>query len=254
MTQSTICFLKMFSGPAVRLISILVGFLEVRVLLHQMRLVAAVLGPWRQPVATRPGPLVLQVLLGRHQAPPLHGWCVWVVVALTLGLFGCKRHVLRITTIIRFYNLSHIMTKKIFFSHFQLQSFVSRLATCRWALTTWMTAGYGESAVELKLRPGVVLSEGACVARQYASRYSARCSQASSSWFSSRMMSNISCRGANGQARVTENWRKKKNKNDGGKLRVLTEGHWESFSAATSCTFKCLLWDLPRDLMRRWRT
>lgn len=34
----------------------------------------------------------------------------------------------------------------------------------------------------------------------------------------------------------------------------LTEGHCASFSAATSCTFKCLLWDFPLDLISRWRT
>lgn len=60
---------------------------------------------------------------------------------------------------------------------------------------TWMAAGYGERAVEPRLRPSRglsgVLSE-VCVARQYASKYSARCSHASSSWFSSRIISNIS--------------------------------------------------------------
>lgn len=58
-----------------------------------------------------------------------------------------------------------------------------------------MAAGYGERAVEPRLRPSRglsgVLSE-VCVARQYASKYSARCSHASSSWFSSRIISNIS--------------------------------------------------------------
>lgn len=58
-----------------------------------------------------------------------------------------------------------------------------------------MAAGYGESAVEPRLRPSSGLSgvlSDVCVARQYASKYSARCSQASSNWFSSRIMSNIS--------------------------------------------------------------
>lgn len=58
-----------------------------------------------------------------------------------------------------------------------------------------IAAGYGESAVDPKFRPrrgvmGVLLV--VWVARQYASRYSAKCSQASSSWFSSKITSNIS--------------------------------------------------------------
>lgn len=38
--------------------------------------------------------------------------------------------------------------------------------------------------------------------------------------------------------------------------RSLTGGHWASLSAATSCTFRCLLCDFPRDftsLCRTWR-
>lgn len=56
------------------------------------------------------------------------------------------------------------------------------------------------------------------------SRYSAMCSQASSSWFSSRITSNIS------------------------------GGHWANFSAATICTDKFLACDLPRDLIKRCKT
>lgn len=65
---------------------------------------------------------------------------------------------------------------------------------------------------------------GGCVARQYASKYSEMCSQASSSWFSSSITSNIS------------------------------GGHWASFSDATICTFRCRVCDLPRDLIKRWST
>jgi hypothetical protein len=43
-------------------------------------------------------------------------------------------------------------------------------------------------------------------------------------WFSSKMTSNIS------------------------------GGHWASFSAATICTFKFRLCDLPLDLIKRWST
>lgn len=34
----------------------------------------------------------------------------------------------------------------------------------------------------------------------------------------------------------------------------LTDGHWASFSAATSCTFRYLLWDFPLDLISRCNT
>lgn len=72
---------------------------------------------------------------------------------------------------------------------------------------TWMATGYGARAVEPRLRPSRglsgVLSE-VCVARQYASRYSARCSQASSSWFSSKMISNISWDERRKEERVSE--------------------------------------------------
>lgn len=72
-------------------------------------------------------------------------------------------------------------------------------------LFTWMAAGYGERAVEPRLRPSRGLSgvlREVCVARQYASRYSARCSHASSSWFSSRIISNISCSWIGGEENV----------------------------------------------------
>lgn len=65
---------------------------------------------------------------------------------------------------------------------------------------------------------------GGCVARQYASRYSAMCSHASSSWFSSRITSNMS------------------------------GGHCDSFSAATIWTLRLRAWLLPRDLINRCRT
>lgn len=34
----------------------------------------------------------------------------------------------------------------------------------------------------------------------------------------------------------------------------LTGGHWASLSPAIICTFRCLLWDFPLDLMSLWRT
>lgn len=70
----------------------------------------------------------------------------------------------------------------------------------------------------------VVAAIGGCVARQYASRYSAMCSHASSSWFSSSITSNIS------------------------------GGHWASFSAATICTLRFLACDFPRDFINLCRT
>lgn len=36
--------------------------------------------------------------------------------------------------------------------------------------------------------------------------------------------------------------------------RLLTGGHWASLSAATSCTFRCLLWDFPLDLTSLCKT
>lgn len=37
-------------------------------------------------------------------------------------------------------------------------------------------------------------------------------------------------------------------------LSPLTGGHWESLSAAIICTFRCLLWDFPLDLISLWST
>lgn len=125
-----------------------------------------------------------------------------------------------------------------------------------------MAAGYGERAVEPKLRPNSGLSgvlSDVCVARQYASRYSARCSHASSSWFSSRIISNISW-GGRTERKVSilllQNniWLVSASIFKKCIWCLLTEGHCASFSAATSCTFRCLLWDFPLDLINRWRT
>lgn len=101
------------------------------------------------------------------------------------------------------------------------------LCLIRWLCSPEIAAGYGDSAVDPKFLPrrgvmGVLLV--VCVARQYASRYSAKCSQASSSWFSSKITSNIS------------------------------GGHCASLSAATNWTFKCLLCDFPLDLISRCKT
>ena len=71
---------------------------------------------------------------------------------------------------------------------------------------------------------GTAGTTGGWVARQYASRYSFTCSHASSSWFSSRMTSNIS------------------------------GGHCDSFSAATICTLRWRACDLPRDFISRCST
>lgn len=92
---------------------------------------------------------------------------------------------------------------------------------------------------------------GRWVARQYTSRYSAKCSHASSSWFSSRMTSNISY-----QPRGTERTRFPTVRISKQALMKLglTGGHWESLSAAIICTFRCLLWDLPLDLTSLWST
>lgn len=38
------------------------------------------------------------------------------------------------------------------------------------------------------------------------------------------------------------------------KPSLLTGGHWASLSAATSCTFRCLLWDFPLDLTSLCKT
>lgn len=101
---------------------------------------------------------------------------------------------------------------------------------------------------------------GRWVARQYTSRYSAKCSHASSSWFSSRMTSNISYK-----QRETK-WTPSNMFAIGPRsdlVRILKEslinlgltgGHWESLSAAIICTFRCLLWDLPLDLTSLWST
>ena len=59
------------------------------------------------------------------------------------------------------------------------------------------------------------------MAIQYSSNHPHKCSLASSKVFSCKMMSHIS------------------------------KGHWDSFSAATNCTFMCRVCDLPRDLIRR---
>jgi len=71
---------------------------------------------------------------------------------------------------------------------------------------------------------GTVEKSGGCVALQYASKYSATCSHASSNWFSSRMTSNIS------------------------------GGHCASFSAATICTLRWRICDFPRVLISLCRT
>lgn len=70
----------------------------------------------------------------------------------------------------------------------------------------------------------IYILSGTYLKRLPTSRYSAMCSQASSSWFSSRITSNIS------------------------------GGHWANFSAATICTDKFLACDLPRDLIKRCKT
>ena len=68
------------------------------------------------------------------------------------------------------------------------------------------------------VKEGAFLNTG-WVAIQYSSSQPHRCSEASSRVFSCKITSHIS------------------------------KGHWASFSADTSWTFMCLVWDLPRDFI-----
>lgn len=76
------------SSVTMRLVRILVGVLVV--LLHQRRVVPAVLRARGQTVAIFPCPFVMVVLIGRHQAAAFN-WrvvcCCVVAVAVSLGLF-----------------------------------------------------------------------------------------------------------------------------------------------------------------------
>lgn len=76
------------SAVAVRLVRVLVGVLVV--LLHQRRVVPAVLWARGQAVAVLPGPLVVIVLVRGHQIAALDGGMVGsrvVAVSILLGLF-----------------------------------------------------------------------------------------------------------------------------------------------------------------------
>lgn len=75
------------SSVAVRLVRVLVGVLVI--LLHQRRVVPAVLGARGHAVAILPRSLVVVVLVGGHQAAAFDGGKVRRVVAVSvsLGLF-----------------------------------------------------------------------------------------------------------------------------------------------------------------------
>lgn len=113
-------------------------------------------------------------------------WLMWSYILAWLNLTG-KQHINTLINNQGVQTLNELSKKREYKTTFYFFPLSDKF--------TWMAAGYGERAVEPRLRPNRglsgVLSE-VCVARQYASRYSAKCSHASSSWFSSRIISNIS--------------------------------------------------------------
>lgn len=155
-----------WSSVTMRLIRVLVGILVV--LLHQRRVVPALLWAWGQTVAILPRSFIMVVLVSRHQAASFNRRvicrCV-IAVPVSLGLF--ERGNPDTDTVCLTFNkqLSRIYAV----TQSEREYNTTSLSFFLFHKFTWMAAGYGERAVEPRLRPSKglsgVLSE-VCVARQ----------------------------------------------------------------------------------------